>query len=113
MNCDDLLINHGPWTLNEDKMLLHIVSKGGMGNWIEIAKELETNRTPFQCLSRFQRSLNASIIKNEWTPREDKELRNAVAEYGESNWQVVASTLEGRTGTQCSNRLVSIYNDDE
>ncbi|MFS7934892.1 putative transcription factor MYB-HB-like family [Helianthus anomalus] len=103
-NCEDPLINHGPWTTNEDKKLLHIVSNRGISNWIEIASELNTNRTPFQCLSRFQRSLNASIIKNEWTPSDDEELRKAVAEYGETNWQLVASTLEGRTGTQCSNR---------
>ncbi|KAJ0575896.1 putative transcription factor MYB-HB-like family [Helianthus annuus] len=103
-NCEDPLINHGPWTTNEDKKLLHIVSNRGISNWIEIASELNTNRTSFQCLSRFQRSLNASIIKNEWTPSEDEELRKAVAEYGETNWQLVASTLEGRTGTQCSNR---------
>ncbi|KAF5804849.1 putative transcription factor MYB family [Helianthus annuus] len=103
-NCEDPLINHGPWTTNEDKKLLLIVSNRGISNWIEIASELNTNRTPFQCLSRFQRSLNASIIKNEWTPSEDEELRKAVAEYGETNWQLVASTLEGRTGTQCSNR---------
>ncbi|KAK9063071.1 hypothetical protein SSX86_016941 [Deinandra increscens subsp. villosa] len=103
-NCDDPSINHGDWTSNEDKKLLYIVSNRGISNWIEIAMELKTNRTPFQCLSRFQRSLNASIIKNEWTPPEDEELRKAVAEYGETNWQLVASTLEGRTGTQCSNR---------
>nr|XP_043613164.1 myb-like protein L isoform X2 [Erigeron canadensis] len=104
MNCEDPLINHQSWTTQEDKKLLYIIQKQGFSNWINVAKELKTNRTPFQCLSRFQRSLNASIIKNEWTPSDDKELRLAVAEYGETNWQLVASTLEGRTGTQCSNR---------
>ncbi|XP_076884384.1 uncharacterized protein LOC143533506 [Bidens hawaiensis] len=109
-NCEDPSINHGPWTVNEDKKLLHIVSKRGISNWIEIAMELNTNRTPFQCLSRFQRSLNASIIKAEWTSSEDNELRRAVAEHGESNWQNVASTLDGRTGTQCSNRWKKTLN---
>ncbi|KAI3515764.1 hypothetical protein L1887_14668 [Cichorium endivia] len=104
MNVEDPLINHDTWSLSEDKKLLYTVQNRGLSNWIEIAESLGTNRTPFQCLSRFQRSLNASIIKNEWTPVEDEELRNAVAEYGDTNWQLVASTLEGRTGTQCSNR---------
>lgn len=104
MSCEDPLINHESWSLTEDKKLLYTVQNRGLSNWIEIADALGTNRTPFQCLLRFQRSLNASIIKNEWTPPEDEELRNAVAEYGDSNWQLVASTLEGRTGTQCSNR---------
>ncbi|CAI9261822.1 unnamed protein product [Lactuca saligna] len=104
MNSEDPLINCEAWSLTEDKKLLYTVQNRGLSNWIDIADALGTNRTPFQCLSRFQRSLNASIIKNEWTPPEDEELRNAVAEYGETNWQLVASTLEGRTGTQCSNR---------
>ncbi|KVI04613.1 Homeodomain-like protein [Cynara cardunculus var. scolymus] len=104
MNCEDPLINRQSWTVQEDKKLLYVVQNEGFSNWIDIAGLLGTNRTPFQCLSRFQRSLNASIIKNEWTTPEDEELRIAVSEYGETNWQLVASTLEGRTGTQCSNR---------
>ncbi|GJS73681.1 Myb domain protein 4r1 [Tanacetum coccineum] len=84
--------------------MLHCFLNRGFSNWIDIAKELKTDRTPYQCLARFQRSLNPSILNNEWTPTEDEELRKAVAEYGETNWQLVASVLSGRTGTQCSNR---------
>ncbi|CAI9101846.1 OLC1v1039266C1 [Oldenlandia corymbosa var. corymbosa] len=54
--------------------------------------------------ARYQRSLNASIIKREWTEEEDNQLRAAVEAFGEGNWQFVASAIEGRTGTQCSNR---------
>ncbi|KAL3818630.1 hypothetical protein ACJIZ3_004535 [Penstemon smallii] len=104
LNCEDPLINHNPWTAVEDKNLLHIVQQKGLSNWIDIAASLGTNRTPFQCLARYQRSLNASILKREWTKEEDNELRAAVETFGESNWQVVASAVEGRTGTQCSNR---------
>ncbi|KAL0429527.1 UNVERIFIED_CONTAM: Myb-like protein L [Sesamum radiatum] len=88
----------------EDKNLLHIVQQKGLSNWIEIAASLRTNRTPCQCLARYQRSLNASILKREWTKDEDNQLRSAVETFGESNWQLVASVMEGRTGTQCSNR---------
>lgn len=94
----------------EDKNLLHIVQQKGLSNWIDIALSLGTNRTPFQCLARYQRSLNASIIKREWTEEDDSKLRAAVETFGESNWQVVAASLEGRTGTQCSNRSVSFLN---
>ncbi|GFP86225.1 myb-like protein l [Phtheirospermum japonicum] len=104
LNVDDPLINHKPWTAMEDKNILHIVQQKGLNNWIDIAASLGTNRTPFQCLARYQRSLNASILKREWTKEEDNQLRTAVETYGESNWQVVASVMEGRTGTQCSNR---------
>jgi myb proto-oncogene protein len=104
LNCEDPLINHGPWTLEEDRSLLIIVQEKGIRNWFDIAVSLATNRIPFQCLARFQRSLNSSMINREWTEEEDAQLCSAVAYYGDSNWQNVASVLERRTGTQCSNR---------
>lgn len=106
LNCEDPLINHGPWTSEEDKSLLIIVQEKGIRNWFDIAVSLATNRIPFQCLARFQRSLNPSMLNSEWTEEEDAQLCSAVAYYGQCDWQSVASVLERRTGTQCSNRLV-------
>jgi len=108
LNCGNPLINRDNWTPAEDKQLLLLIQHYGINNWSVVAEKLKTNRTPFQCLARYQRSLNASILKREWTEDEDAQLRSAVESFGESNWQVVASTLEGRTGTQCSNRSVFI-----
>ncbi|XP_024022157.1 uncharacterized protein LOC21400403 isoform X2 [Morus notabilis] len=104
LNFEDPLINCNPWTAQEDKNLLILVQKKGISNWFDIAVSLGTNRTPFQCLTRYQRSLNVSILKREWTKDEDAKLRSAVEAYGEGDWQFVASVLEGWTGTQCSNR---------
>ncbi|PON35931.1 Octamer-binding transcription factor [Trema orientale] len=104
LNFEDSLINRNPWTAQEDKNLLLFVQEKGISNWIDIAASLRTNRTPFQCLVRYQRSLNVSILKREWTKNEDAKLRSAVEAFGESDWQSVASVLEGWTGTQCSNR---------
>ncbi|KAK4778804.1 hypothetical protein SAY86_006332, partial [Trapa natans] len=104
LNWEDPLINRGTWTIDEDKQLLHIIQEKGIYNWFEIAVSLGANRTPFQCLARYQRSLNPCIMRREWTSEEDIQLRMAVEIYGECDWQTVASTLEGRTGTQCSNR---------
>lgn len=104
LNFEDPLINHNPWTVEEEKSLLLIIQEKGITDWFGIAASLGTNRTPFQCLARYQRSLNACILRREWTKEEDEQLRIAVEAYGESNWQSVASTLKGRTGTQCSNR---------
>ncbi|OWM62626.1 snRNA-activating protein complex subunit 4 [Punica granatum] len=104
LNWEDPLINHARWTIDEDKHLLLIIQEKGINDWVDIAVSLGTNRTPFQCLARYQRSLNPCILRREWTPEEDVQLRAAVETYGESDWQTVASTLGGRTGTQCSNR---------
>ncbi|XP_061343631.1 uncharacterized protein LOC133289658 isoform X1 [Gastrolobium bilobum] len=113
LNCEDPLIKQDPWTREEDMSLLRIVQDKGIGNWIDIAESLaatnrtpdnNTNRTPFQCLARYQRSLNSSMLNSEWTEEEDAQLCSAVAYFGEQDWQSVASVLERRTGTQCSNR---------
>ncbi|KAI3843396.1 hypothetical protein MKX03_024290 [Papaver bracteatum] len=110
LNVEDPLINHSPWAKNEDKKLLYILQQGGIYNWINISITLATNRTPFQCLVRFQRSLNANIMKRDWTREDDDQLRTAVEAFGANNWQLIAFNMEGRTGTQCSNRWLKTLN---
>ncbi|CAL5076929.1 unnamed protein product [Urochloa decumbens] len=103
LNCDDPLINREAWTAQEETKLLLIVQEKGLYNWINIASTLGTQRTPFQCLVRYQRSLNPHIINKAWTKEEDLRLQAAVQTFGEK-WQLVSACLDGRTGSQCSNR---------
>ncbi|PUZ68375.1 hypothetical protein GQ55_2G022200 [Panicum hallii var. hallii] len=103
LNCDDPLINREAWTAQEETKLLLIVQEKGMYNWINIAVTLGTYRTPFQCLVRYQRSLNPHIMNKAWTKEEDLQLQAAVETFGEK-WQLVSASLDGRTGNQCSNR---------
>lgn len=103
LNCDDPLINHEAWTAEEETRLLLIIQEKGMCNWINIAVTLGTHRTPFQCLVRYQRSLNPHIMNKAWTKEEDLQLQAAVETFGEK-WQLVSANLDGRTGSQCSNR---------
>ncbi|CAH8277254.1 unnamed protein product [Arabidopsis lyrata] len=104
MSSEDPLINHAPWTAAEDKNLLRVIEKKSLTDWLGIAVSLGTNRTPFQCLARYQRSLNPSILRKEWTAEEDDQLRAAVELFGDKDWQSVANVLKGRFGKQCSNR---------
>ncbi|KAK8933336.1 hypothetical protein KSP39_PZI015971 [Platanthera zijinensis] len=104
LNHEDPMINHNSWTLLEDKKLLFTVQERGLYNWIDIAVTLGTDRTPFQCLVRYQRSLNPHILNREWTSDEDAKLHDAVETFGDNNWQIVASHLDGRTSNQCSVR---------
>ncbi|KAJ7970298.1 MYB family protein [Quillaja saponaria] len=85
LNYEDTLSNKNPWMSEEDKILLLIVEEKGISNWFDISISMSTNRTPFQCLARYQRSLNISMLNREWTEEEDAKLRSAVAAFGESN----------------------------
>ncbi|XP_074310755.1 uncharacterized protein LOC141646730 [Silene latifolia] len=123
LNRENHLKNSDHWTKAEEVKLLSLIEKNGFNSWTVIAQHLGTNRTPFECLAHYQRSLNASILKKAWTDDEDAKLNSAVELYGDSNWQAVASMFEGRTGPQCSNRWnktlnparkrVGRWNDDE
>ncbi|CAH8346004.1 unnamed protein product [Eruca vesicaria subsp. sativa] len=104
MSSEDPLINQGPWTAAEDDYIRLITQNKSFTDWLDVAVSLGTNRTPFQCLARYQRSLNTDILRREWTPEEDDQLRAAVGLFGERDWQSVANEIDGRTGTQCSNR---------
>ena len=84
-----------------------LVQERGVYNWIDISIALGSNRTPFQYLARYQRSLNPHILNKDWTEDEDAKLHAAVESFGDNNRQLVASNLEGRTGPQCSNRQVA------
>lgn len=46
-------INTGTWTKEEDGCLLQAVEKYGRNNWDTVAKELNSNRLPWQCCSRY------------------------------------------------------------
>lgn len=109
MSSEDPLINHDPWTAAEDENLRLIIQKKSYTDWLDIAVSLGTNRTPFQCLARYQRSLNPDILRKEWTAEEDDQLCTAVDLFGEKDWQSVANVLEGRTGPQCSTRSVIFF----
>ena len=53
------------WTPLEDEKLKQLVEEYGAKNWKKIASFLE-NRTDVQCLHRWQKVLNPSLIKGPW-----------------------------------------------
>jgi hypothetical protein len=104
-NVLDPAINFGDWSPTEDENLLRLVQKYDEHQWCEIAEELGTNRTPFECLRHYQRCLNSKLMNTkDWTEDEDRLLKDAVEEYGKGSWQQIASCIPGRTSVQCLNR---------
>jgi len=92
------------WTGAEDKKLLELATHYKGHYWDEVARELGTGRTEYQCLVRYQRSLNRNLVNRPWTEAEDEHLKELVATYGDSNWQTVANLLSNRTREQCMAR---------
>ncbi|KAH8741968.1 SNAPc like transcription factor [Cryptosporidium ryanae] len=109
--------NRTEWTKSEDLRLLSLVSEYKGYNWMKISQILNTGRTPYQCIYRYQRCLNKNLIKSAWSNDEDNKLISIVDSLGgisilemnkrsTSKWNYIASLLPGRTNQQCRTRYV-------
>ena len=66
----------GPWTKEEDEIVLKLVEKNGPKNWSKIADHLP-GRIGKQCRERWHNHLNPEIRKDRWTEDEDLAIMEA------------------------------------
>ncbi|XP_047952586.1 transcription factor MYB3R-5-like [Salvia hispanica] len=91
----------GPWSKEEDAILIELVERSGEKKWSEIAEQLP-GRMGKQCRERWCNHLKPEIIKAPWTDEEERTLINAHAEYG-NKWSILAKLLPGRTENSVKN----------
>ena len=64
---------HGRWTEIEDERLKAAVERIGVGNWSEIAREVE-GRNDAQCYERWSLKLDTGLKRGKWSEEEDRKL---------------------------------------
>ena len=92
------------WSPEEDKRLLHGITKFGLSNWADISKFVGNGRSRSQCSQRWHRSLNPRICKDRWSIEDDQKLEQLVQFYGDHSWTKVAQALGSRADVQCRYR---------
>ncbi|KAG6837525.1 hypothetical protein H0H93_007706 [Arthromyces matolae] len=98
-------LNHGEWTPAEVAKVKSLVSSqmqenSGIINWVQIANELGTNRTPIDCMRH-----GTQRARHTWNAEGDRRLADAVDLYGTYNWNIVARYVsEDATASQCQVR---------
>mmetsp|Transcript_11724 Transcript_11724/g.13484 ORF Transcript_11724/g.13484 Transcript_11724/m.13484 type:complete len:689 (-) Transcript_11724:843-2909(-) len=90
------------WTEEEDNLLRAAVKKHKERNWKAISKDVP-GRNHVQCLQRWRKALDPTVVKGHWTTEEDTSLLLLVAE-NPKNWGHVARGIPGRTAKQCRER---------
>ncbi|XP_063791885.1 snRNA-activating protein complex subunit 4 [Pseudophryne corroboree] len=99
-------INKDPWDEEEIQKLQKIAESHNFVNWEEIAQELGTERTAFQCLQRFQLS-NKEFKRKEFTKEEDEILTHFVQRMRVGDhipYRKIAYFMEGRDPMQLVSR---------
>ncbi|XP_043264880.1 snRNA-activating protein complex subunit 4 homolog [Colletes gigas] len=97
-------INKNCWTKPEDNKLKEIVKNYKYQNWDGIAKELNTNRTAYQCFIRYNTTKKLPKVRNcIWESKEDERLLKLVDIFKIGDfipWGEVASWMQKRTKQQ-------------
>ncbi|KAL1128966.1 hypothetical protein AAG570_013500 [Ranatra chinensis] len=100
-------VNKQPWTSDESQMLKMLALSHNHQNWKQIADQLGSGRTAYQCFIFFQTKLNVNISSGPWTEYEDARLKNIInmCRYGPFiSWPRVCYYMEGRTFNQLYGR---------
>ncbi|NWS94126.1 SNPC4 protein, partial [Mionectes macconnelli] len=93
-------LKKGPWTPEEDAMLLAAVKKYGEKDWYKIRTEVP-GRNDAQCRDRYLKALHWDVKKGKWSLEEEEQLIELVEKHGLGHWSKIASELPHRTGSQC------------
>ncbi|PON50541.1 Octamer-binding transcription factor [Parasponia andersonii] len=91
----------GPWSKEEDEVIVELVNEYGAKKWSMIAEALP-GRIGKQCRERWHNHLNPAINKEPWTQEEELALIRAHQIYG-NKWAELTKFLPGRTDNAIKN----------
>jgi hypothetical protein len=93
------------WSQDEDDLLRQLIGQYGR-QWSMIASHIP-NRTPTQVAARWEKCINPTVTKGQFTAEEDALITSFVAEHGTRAWPKLVSLLPHRTTKQCRERWLN------
>ncbi|KAI7745519.1 hypothetical protein M8C21_015307, partial [Ambrosia artemisiifolia] len=95
-------IRRGPWTLEEDNLLIRYISYHGDGRWNLLAKSSGLKRTGKSCRLRWLNYLKPDIKRGNLTSQEQLLILELHSKWG-NRWSKIACHLPGRTDNEIKN----------
>ncbi|XAR58203.1 hypothetical protein NMG60_11026616 [Bertholletia excelsa] len=95
-------LRKGPWTMEEDLILINYIANHGEGVWNSLAKSAGLKRTGKSCRLRWLNYLRPDVRRGNITAEEQLLIMELHAKWG-NRWSKIAKHLPGRTDNEIKN----------
>ncbi|XP_072960272.1 transcription factor MYB2-like [Typha angustifolia] len=99
---EEMDLRRGPWTVDEDLVLMNYIAAHGEGRWNSLARCAGLRRTGKSCRLRWLNYLRPDVRRGNITPEEQLLILELHSRWG-NRWSKIAQHLPGRTDNEIKN----------